>query len=241
MYRKAALVSALSAVAVRGQQVGTLTAENHPSMSWQRCTGTNSCSSVNGQVVLDANWRYLHQTSSSTNCYTGNTWDDSICSTDATCAQDCALDGADYAGTYGITASGNSLKLGFVTHGPFSTNIGSRNYLMADENTYEIFDLLNNEFTFDVDVSNLPCGLNGALYFVSMSADGDVGGSNAAGAKYGTGYCILSALVTLSSLLDRLTSRDGNQIPPMSTQALVTMAPAALRWTSGRPTPFPPP
>jgi cellulose 1,4-beta-cellobiosidase len=184
-----ALVSALSAVAVRGQQVGTLTAENHPSMTWQRCTAENQCSTVNGQVVLDANWRYLHQTSSSTNCYTGNTWDTSICSTDASCATACALDGADYSGTYGITASGNSLKLGFVTHGPFSTNIGSRNYLMADTNTYQIFDLLNNEFTFDVDVSNLPCGLNGALYFVSMAANGDAGGSNAAGAKYGTGYC----------------------------------------------------
>ena len=28
------------------------------------------------------------------------------------------------------------------------------------------------EFTFDVDVSQLPCGLNGALYFVEMDEDG---------------------------------------------------------------------
>ena len=52
-----------------------------------------------------------------------------------------------------------------------------------------MFNLLNQEFTFDVDVSNLPCGLNGALYFVSMEADGGMGGTNKCGAKYGTGYC----------------------------------------------------
>jgi len=50
---------------------------------------------------------------------------------------------------------------------------------------------LNKEFTFDVDVSNLPCGLNGALYFVEMDADGGLSKFplNKAGAKYGTGYC----------------------------------------------------
>jgi cellulose 1,4-beta-cellobiosidase len=52
-----------------------------------------------------------------------------------------------------------------------------------------MFKLLNKEFTFDVDVSNLPCGLNGALYFVEMNENGDIGGDNKAGAKYGTGYC----------------------------------------------------
>lgn len=54
-----------------------------------------------------------------------------------------------------------------------------------------MFNLLNNEFTFDVDVSNVGCGLNGALYFVTMDADGGMSkyNTNKAGAKYGTGYC----------------------------------------------------
>jgi cellulose 1,4-beta-cellobiosidase len=54
-----------------------------------------------------------------------------------------------------------------------------------------MFKLLNKEFTFDVDVSNLPCGLNGALYLVEMDEDGGMAkySSNKAGAKYGTGYC----------------------------------------------------
>merc|ERR1719367_2512747 len=53
-----------------------------------------------------------------------------------------------------------------------------------------MFKLKNREFSFDVDVSALSCGLNGALYFVEMEADGGLGrGHNNAGAKYGTGYC----------------------------------------------------
>ena len=40
---------------------------------------------------------------------------------------------------------------------------------MEDDDNYQMFDLLGNEFTFDVDVSNVGCGLNGALYFVTVS------------------------------------------------------------------------
>jgi cellulose 1,4-beta-cellobiosidase len=82
------------------------------------------------------------------------------------------------------------LKLGFVTYGPYNKNVGSRMYMMADSDNYEMFKLKNREFTVDVDVSTLPCGVNGALYFVEMSANGDKGkGANSAGARYGTGYC----------------------------------------------------
>jgi cellulose 1,4-beta-cellobiosidase len=54
-----------------------------------------------------------------------------------------------------------------------------------------MFKLLNREFSFDVDVSSLECGINGALYFVEMEADGGMSKfpTNKAGAKYGTGYC----------------------------------------------------
>lgn len=55
------------------QQVGTNTPENHPPVSYQKCTASG-CTTVNTQVVLDANWRWLHSTSGYTNCYTGNTW-----------------------------------------------------------------------------------------------------------------------------------------------------------------------
>ncbi len=42
--------------------------------------------------------------------------------------------------------------------------VGSRVYMMdPTDKTYMKFMLKNQEFTFDVDVSNMPCGLNGAL------------------------------------------------------------------------------
>jgi cellulose 1,4-beta-cellobiosidase len=190
MFNKVALLAFSYLAVAYAQQVGTNTAETHPPMTWQKCTTAGGCVNQNGQVVLDANWRWVHNVGGSTNCYTGNTWNTALCPDDVTCAANCALDGADYAGTYGITSSGNSLKLDFVTTGA-NKNIGSRTYLMASNTAYQMFKPLNQEFTFDVDVSNLPCGLNGALYFSQMDADGGMARfpTNKAGAQYGTGYC----------------------------------------------------
>jgi cellulose 1,4-beta-cellobiosidase len=174
---------------VMSQQPGTLTAENHPKMTWEQCHAGGQCTQVNGEVVLDANWRWIHN-SQGQNCYTGNKWDATSCPDDATCAKNCALDGAQYQGTYGVATNGNALSLTFVTQSQ-NKNIGSRLYLMASETKYQMFKLLNQEFTFDVDVSKLPCGLNGALYLVSMDEDGGTSKhpTNKAGAKFGTGYC----------------------------------------------------
>jgi len=186
-----AMLALLGSVAY-AQQVGTSTAETHPSLTSQTCD-KSGCKTKNTAVVLDSNWRWLHKVGDYTNCYTGNEWDKSLCPDGPSCAKNCAIEGGDYPGTYGITASGNALTLKFVTKGPYSTNIGSRTYLLAEGggDKYEMFKLKNQEFTFDVDVSNLPCGLNGALYFVEMAADGGMSqfSSNKAGAKYGTGYC----------------------------------------------------
>jgi hypothetical protein len=125
---------------------------------------------------------------------------------------------------------------------------------MKDDTTYEMFKLApNQEFTFDVDLSNLPCGLNGALYFVSMDADGGLKkySSNKAGAKYGTGYCDaqcprdlkfingeVSALLILRTTYSltcvfRVMSKAGLLPPTTRMPALVVTALAALRWISG--------
>ncbi|KAF2193915.1 glycoside hydrolase family 7 protein [Zopfia rhizophila CBS 207.26] len=188
MFSRALLLTPLLAAPLAyGQAAGTYQTETHPKMTWQQCSGTGgtSCTSVSGEVVIDANWRWLHEKSSYTNCYTGNEWNTTICSSNDQCSSNCVVEGADYSGTYGITAGSNALTLKFVTKGQYSTNIGSRTYLMKDSSTYQMFNLIGNEFTFDVDVSQLPCGLNGALYFVVM----DSKGQGTAGAKYGTGYC----------------------------------------------------
>jgi cellulose 1,4-beta-cellobiosidase len=190
MFSKVTLASSLLAAVASGQQIGTQVAEVHPALPVQTCAAGGTCTTLDTSIVLDANWRWVHSLTGTTNCYTGNTWDTALCPDDTTCAENCALDGADYSATYGITTSGNTLKLDFVTQSA-QENVGSRTYLMASDTEYQMFNLLGQEFTFDVDVSNLPCGLNGALYFVSMSADGGVSKypTNKAGAQYGTGYC----------------------------------------------------
>ncbi|KAK5163357.1 uncharacterized protein LTR77_010730 [Saxophila tyrrhenica] len=185
MQRSLALTALAFGAGAWAQQAGTSTAENHPSMPWDLCTASG-CTEQKGSIVLDSNWRWVHNVDGYTNCYDGNTWNADYCPNNQACAENCALDGADYTGTYGIQASDGSLTL---TLKPGS-NVGSRVYLMAtDDENYEMFKLKNKEFTVDVDVSNLPCGLNGALYFVSMAEDGDLSATNKAGAKYGTGYC----------------------------------------------------
>ncbi|KAH9123621.1 hypothetical protein LEN26_009891 [Aphanomyces euteiches] len=154
------------------QQVGTSTPEVHPSLPSQTCTASG-CTTENTKIVLDANWRWTHNVGGYTNCYTSNKWDTTLCPDPATCSKNCALDGADYTGTYGITASGNTVNIKLVTQGPYSKNVGSRIYLLEDDNKYKLFKLLNKEFTFDMDqdggMSKYP--------------------TNKAGAAYGTGYC----------------------------------------------------
>ncbi|KXH35616.1 glycosyl hydrolase family 7 [Colletotrichum salicis] len=183
-------LSALSMLAMAvAQQVGTEQAETHPKLSWQRCT-SGSCSNVNAEVVIDANWRWVHGVGGYQNCYDGNSWT-GLCTTGDSCAQTCAVEGAEYGGTYGVSTSGNALTLKFVQEHQYGKNIGSRMYLMNGDSKYQTFQLLNNEFAFDVDLSSVECGMNSALYFVAMKEDGGLSSepNNKAGAKYGTGYC----------------------------------------------------
>ncbi|KAF2456966.1 exoglucanase-like protein 1 precursor [Lineolata rhizophorae] len=188
MYQRVALFSALAALA-RAQQAGDQQDETHPSLTWQDCSG-GSCSDVSGTVVLDSNWRWTHIIDGYENCYEGNEWNTTACPDGATCAENCAIEGADYSGTYGVTTSGGELTINLVTEHEYGTNIGARVYLMEDDSNYQMFNLIGKEFTFDVDVSNVPCGVNGALYFVEMPQDGGMGvNGNNAGAAYGTGYC----------------------------------------------------
>jgi cellulose 1,4-beta-cellobiosidase len=55
------LLAALSLLTtVKAQGAGSLTPETHPKLTWQRCSGAGSCSNVNGEIVIDANWRWVH-------------------------------------------------------------------------------------------------------------------------------------------------------------------------------------
>ncbi|KIO23989.1 carbohydrate-binding module family 1 protein [Tulasnella calospora MUT 4182] len=177
------------------QKVGTLLAETPPSLQWYKCVAGGACTSQAGKVVLDAEWRWLHYYQPGyDNCYGPGGWNPTYCpfANPPPCAQNCALDGADYSATYGITTSGNAITLKYVTPSE-EINVNSRVFMLSatDNTKYEIWKLLNKELSFDIDVSNLPCGVKGSLYFVEMDADGGKAKypPNLAGAKYGTGYC----------------------------------------------------
>ena len=59
MFRATALSAFVYLAAVTAQQAGTQTAETHPSLTWSQCT-SSGCTSVQGSVTLDANWRWVH-------------------------------------------------------------------------------------------------------------------------------------------------------------------------------------
>ncbi|KAK1672339.1 glycoside hydrolase [Colletotrichum godetiae] len=186
---------------VAAQKVGNLVPEEHPKLSWQNCSkspnGTNSCSTIDAEVVLDAEWRWVRNENSISNCYTGNQWDLAQCNTTASCTSTCALEGADaqsYKDGYGITTTGgNTLSQKFVTLNAFSSNVNSRVFLLdpGGVDRYQTFMLMENELAFDVELSSVECAINSALYFVAMEDDGGMARypTNEAGARYGTGYC----------------------------------------------------
>jgi cellulose 1,4-beta-cellobiosidase len=69
-----------------------------------------------------------------------------------------------------VSTSGSSVRLGFLNP---DRSIGTRICLFDETaGTYATFKVLNKEFTFDVDTSQVPCAVNGALYFSEMDADG---------------------------------------------------------------------
>lgn len=174
--QKALTIAALFGY-ITAQHIGTQKAEYHPNMSLGKCTTDGGCTKESKSVTMDANWRWLHNIGGYTNCYDGNSWSNTYCPDPDTCSANCALDGVpagDWPSVYGVQTSGDDLSLGFVTKNGETggMNVGSRTYMMDDAYNYEMFMLKNQEFTFDVDVSNMPCGVNGALYFVEMPKDG---------------------------------------------------------------------
>jgi cellulose 1,4-beta-cellobiosidase len=190
-------------VAVSGQGKGLAKPESHLPMPIQHCTTALGCAFLKTDAVLDANWRWTHKlgctNSSECNCYLGNEWINATCTGVDECSKICGVDGEDVKGykeKYGVSADGQgAMNITFVTNydteAGNGTNVGSRMFLLEDTTTYKTFKLLNKEFSFTVDGSKLPCGLNAAVYFVEMDPDGGMKNypDNKAGAEYGVGYC----------------------------------------------------
>lgn len=54
-------LAALSLLSVAtAQKVGENTPETHPPITWQRCSAAGSCETVDTEIVIDSNWRWIH-------------------------------------------------------------------------------------------------------------------------------------------------------------------------------------
>jgi cellulose 1,4-beta-cellobiosidase len=175
---------------VFSQQPGRNTPESHPKLQTHRCTQASGCVPANTSIVLDSNFRWIHDVGGYTNCAIAEEFNQTICPDTKTCAKNCALEGVDYA-NYGLKTNGDSVSMNLFVQKNNALSLSSPRIYLFDEDAghYSIFKLINREFTFDVDLSKVGCGVNGALYFSEMSPTGDEDEYNKAGAAYGTGYC----------------------------------------------------
>ncbi|CAK4911603.1 unnamed protein product [Aphanomyces euteiches] len=172
------LTSALVAQ-THAQQIGSSTTEVHPVLQTQTCTKSGGCVTQNTKIVLDSNWRWLHQVGNFSPCRNdAGVWNTAVCADGVSCAKNCALENIDYGAT-GIRTTGGSLNF----------DLNKRLYLLEDDNNYKLYKLLNLEFTFDIDLSKAACNVDAGLYFIEMDKTGDRSATNPAGATYGTGYC----------------------------------------------------
>jgi hypothetical protein len=128
--------------------------ETHPPFTWQTCTKAG-CSPSTTSLVADADYRGTP---------TGD---------------------IDYSGALGVTTTGGTLVQRLVTISGGNKNVGSRLYLLDATGTkYQLFKLIGKELSYDVNLAQIPCGVNAAVYTIEMPASGE-----GAGAAYGTGYC----------------------------------------------------
>jgi hypothetical protein len=134
--------------------LSTAICETHPKLTWQKCTSTG-CTPVEGFIVADIGFR-----SSSTAS-------------------------VNYEDELGVHTEGMFLSQRLVSDYNGKRNVGSRLYLLdASEKAYQLFNLNGKEIAYDVDLSQITCGVDAALYTAQM---GLTGGDN--DAAYGGGYC----------------------------------------------------
>lgn len=168
------------------------TAEVHPKLTTYKCTTDGGCVAQSNALVLDASSHHIYQVDNpSLNCGEwGSGANATVCPDQETCQQNCILEGLSDYTTRGIHTNGSDLTLYML--GEDGSEYSPRIYLLNEaEDAYEMLQLTGQEFTFDVDMSKLPCGMNSALYFSEMEATGGQASSDiaVAGAPYGTGYC----------------------------------------------------
>jgi len=191
------LLIALSLLGLITAQTPGSTPEVHPKLQTWKCTKSGGCVEQTSAIVLDALAHPVHQRDNpNLGCGDwGNPPNPTVCPDAATCAKNCIVEGIQDYTNYGIKTTGDVLYMKQLRDD--GSVASPRVYLLApNEKEYEMLKLTGNEFTFDVDVSKLPCGMNGALYLSEMAASGGASELNTGGAAYGTGYCDAQCFVT---------------------------------------------
>ncbi|KAI1873185.1 uncharacterized protein JN550_003438 [Neoarthrinium moseri] len=176
---------ALLGLASAQTPVGT---ETHPKLTTYRCTVAGGCTEATNYIVLDSLAHSVHQVNSTAGCGDwGNPPNATACPTKEACATNCIQEGLNDYSTVGITTTGASLRMQMLVN---NVSVSPRIYLLDDtEEKYEMVKFTGLEFTFDVDATKLPCGMNSALYLSEMEAEGGKNELNQGGAARGTGYC----------------------------------------------------
>ncbi|KAK6330374.1 hypothetical protein TWF696_003470 [Orbilia brochopaga] len=167
------------------------TREVHPKLTTYKCTKRGGCKKQTNYVVLDSATHPIYQKNNpKLGCGNwGSGPNATVCPDEKTCAKNCLIDGISDYSKYGVTTSGDAVHLDMLKNSDLSV-LSPRIYLLhSDKHKYEMLQLTGQEFSFDVDVSKLPCGMNGALYLSEMHKYGGNHYLNKAGAELGAGYC----------------------------------------------------
>ncbi|KAK0391433.1 hypothetical protein NLU13_0934 [Sarocladium strictum] len=173
------------------------TPEVHPSLTTWKCTKEGGCKAQDTKIVIDSLSHPVYQKDAPQyNCGDwGNAPNSTACPDAETCQANCVMEGIPDLSKFGVVTTGDELFLDMLRDD--GSVLSPRVYLLSeDEQTYEMLELTGNELSFDVDVSKLPCGMNGALYLSEMIPDGGKSDLNKAGAYYGTGYCDAQCFTT---------------------------------------------
>lgn len=171
--------------------------ENHPQLLTWECTNDGGCVQKNTWLVLDSLNHPVYQVDHPEyNCGDwGGPPNATACPDAETCQQNCVMQGVPDYTKSGVVTDGGAVTLHMMDEN--QNTLSPRVYLLGeDKTTYEMLHLTGYEFSYDVDVSKLPCGSTGALYTNEMPADGGLSELNTAGAYWGTGHCDAQCFTT---------------------------------------------
>ncbi|KAK1952076.1 family 7 glycosyl hydrolase [Colletotrichum sublineola] len=174
---------------VSGQAPGKST-DNHPKLETFRCTVNDGCQKQTNYIVADYSQHEV-RTASGVSCVNrDNPPNSTACTTPEECASNCVIEAISDYSAVAVNTSGTDIQMRIFND--TGAEIRPRVYLLEEsKERYEMISLTGAEFTFDVDMTKLPCGLNAALYLSEMPSDGGKSSSslNKLGPSWGTGYC----------------------------------------------------